>query len=132
MKIRLPYIYLTMYPSFLSCTSSNNICVTVAFSFLFLFICLLIQSADPQSRPVVIIYFRTYCPNRTSLPTFQTFTKQNNFQVRIVFATVETVGRANWIIDDTHMSCFLLLLLSILYFAFISYINQIEGNLSDR
>ena len=57
----------------------------------------LIHSADPQSRPVVIIVFahvvRSYVHPR--------FSKQNKFQAKTMFATGETVGLAGWIIDDT-------------------------------
>ena len=54
---------------------------------------ILIHSADPQSRPVVITIFThvvrlSVCQ---SVPTFQNLAKQNNFQVRIVIATGHTV-----------------------------------------
>ena len=59
---------------------------------------------DPRGRPTVMAvsdhYFRTCC---LSVPTFQNLTKQNNCQSRIVFATGETVGLAEWIIDGTHV-----------------------------
>ena len=40
------------------------------------------------------------------LPTFQNLPKQNNFQVRIVIATGDTVGLAEWIIDGTNILLF--------------------------
>ena len=59
-----------------------------------------IRSADPQSRPVVIIVFthvRWYVR-----PTFQNLAKQNKFQAKtIVTSTGENVGLAEWIINDT-------------------------------
>ena len=54
----------------------------------------MIHEADPQSRPVVIIVFAHVCPH---------FSKQNKFQAKTMFATGETVGLAEWIIDDTYL-----------------------------
>ena len=65
----------------------------------------LIHSADPQLRPVAIIVFihvvRTSV--RTSVrPHFQKLAKKNIFPVKkTMFTTGETVGLAEWIIDDT-------------------------------
>ena len=69
---------------------------------------ILIHSANPQSRLIVISIFahavRLYV--RLSI-TFQNLAKQNKFKT--MFATGETVGLAEWIIDDTclvHFSYF--------------------------
>ena len=72
------------------------------------FYLLLIHEADPLSRSVVITIFESVvCIRltfRTSVPIFQNLAKQNNFQARIVVATGEAVGLAEWIIDDdTHV-----------------------------
>ena len=74
---------------------------------------------DPRGRPTVTAgsdhYFRTWCPSnpqsvrlslRMSVPIFQNVAKQNNFQVRIVITTGETMGLAVWIIVGTKISCF--------------------------
>ena len=53
--------------------------------------CFLIHSADPQSRPVVIIIFSHVRP---SVPT------------KTMFTTGETVGMAEWIIDDICLFLF--------------------------
>ena len=45
---------------------------------------------------------------RPPVPTFQNLAKQNNFQAKTMFTTDETLGLAEWIIDDT---CILLLFL---------------------
>ena len=54
---------------------------------------------DPLGRPTVTAgcdhCFRTCCP---SVPHFS---KQNEFQAKTMFTTGETVGLAEWIIDDT-------------------------------
>ena len=55
-----------------------------------------IHSADPQSRPVVIIVF-----HMSSVRPH--FSKQNKFKAKTMFATGETVGLAEWIIDDTFL-----------------------------
>ena len=62
----------------------------------------LIHKADPQSRPLVIIVSAHIVRSsvRTSVPTFHT--KQNKFQAK----TGETVGLAEWIIDDTCLGSF--------------------------
>ena len=64
---------------------------------LFRFFVQLIHSADPQSRPVVIIVFTHVV--RPSVPTFQNLAK-HKVQAKIVIATV---GLAEWIIADTHV-----------------------------
>ena len=58
-----------------------------------------IHSADPQSWQVVIIVFAHIA--HPSVPSFQNLAKQNKFQVKTMFTTGETVGLAEWIIDDT-------------------------------
>ena len=61
--------------------------------FLEALISLLIHSAGPQTRQVVIIVFvRVVSPH---------FSKSNKFQAKTMFATGETVGLAEWIIDNT-------------------------------
>ena len=62
---------------------------------------LLIHSADPQSRPVWIIVFAHVRP---SVRPFQNLAKQNIFQAKTMFTTGETVGLADWIIDDNLFS----------------------------
>ena len=66
----------------------------------------LIHEAYPQSRPVVIIVF-VHVVRSSVRPHFS---KQNNFQAKAMFSTGETVGLAEWIIDDTCLVsiCFLL------------------------
>ena len=44
-----------------------------------------------------------------SVPTFQNLAKQNKFQLKTMFATSETVGPAEWIIDDTCIVVFVLM-----------------------
>ena len=61
----------------------------------------LIHSANPQSRPVGIIVFAHVV--RPSVPTFQNLEKQN--KAKPMFATGETAGLAEWIIDDTCLVC---------------------------
>ena len=58
---------------------------------------LLIHSANPQSRPIGIIVFEHVV--RPSVSTIQNLAKLN--KVKTIFATGETVGLAEWIIDDT-------------------------------
>ena len=68
---------------------------------------------DPQGRHTGKAssdhYFRTWCLYfRPSVrpyvrPHFSKWLKQKNLPVRIVIATVGTVGLAEWIIDDTHV-----------------------------
>ena len=48
-------------------------------------------------------YFRTCCPFLLPSPFF---TKQNKFQAKTMFTCGETVGMAEWIIDDTYFSFF--------------------------
>ena len=56
---------------------------------------------DPHGRPtitaVVIIIFHM----SSVRPNFQNLAKQNEFQVKTMFTTNETVGLAEWIINDT-------------------------------
>ena len=73
----------------------KHACWSVSLSFL-------IYLADPQLRKVVIIVFT--CVVRTSVTTFQNLAKQNKFQAKTMFTTGETVGLAEWIIDDTCQS----------------------------
>ena len=58
----------------------------------------LIHSVNPQSRSVGIIVF-AHVFLRPSVHTFQNLAKQN--KAKTMFATGETVGLAEWIIDDT-------------------------------
>ena len=53
---------------------------------------------DPRGQPTV-----TAGSDRPSVPTFQTLTKQNNFQVTIVITHGGTMGLAERIIDDTDL-----------------------------
>ena len=62
--------------------------------------------SNPLGRPTVTALsdhcFHTCCPSvRPSVPTFQNLAKQNKFQAKTMFTTCETVGLAEWIIDDT-------------------------------
>ena len=70
---------------------------------------------DPLGQPTVTagsdLYFRTCCPSvRPSVPTCENLAKQYNFQARIVVATGETTGLAEWIIDGTQILFYLLLI----------------------
>ena len=69
----------------------------------------LIHSADPHSRPVVSLF--SYVSSvRSSVPTLQNNSKQNNFQVKtIVITTGVSVGLAEWIIDDTCLVFFIVI-----------------------
>ena len=59
---------------------------------------LLIHEAGPKSRPVVIIVFaHNVRPH---------LLKQNKFQAKTMFTTGETVGLAEWIIDDICLVVF--------------------------
>ena len=64
----------------------------------------LIHSANPQSRPVgIIVFAHSYvCPS-----VRPHFLKQNKFQAKTMFATVETVGLPEWIIDNTCLVDFI-------------------------
>ena len=62
--------------------------------------CLLIHVADPQSRLLVIIVFARVVPSYVRPQIF----KQNEYQVNTMFSTGETVGLAEWIIEDTGLS----------------------------
>ena len=66
----------------------------------------LIHEADPQSRPVVIIVSAHVRPSPL-------FTKRNKLQAKTMFATGETVGLAEWIIDDTCLVSYLFIALRI-------------------
>ena len=69
---------------------------------------LLIHLADPQSLPVVIIVFaHVIRPSVCLSPFIQNLAEQNKFQAKTMFATGETVGLAEWIIDDTCLVTFL-------------------------
>ena len=68
---------------------------------IFFFIRYLIHSANPQSRPVGIIVFAHVVRSYVSTSVRPHFSKQNQFQAKTMFATGETVGLAEWIIDDT-------------------------------
>ena len=59
----------------------------------------LIHSADPQSEPVVIIVFAHVVRPSVliSVPNFRNQAKQNKFQAKTMFTSVETVGLAEWI-----------------------------------
>ena len=57
-----------------------------------------VTSADPQLWPVVIIVF---APVVRPSPIFKNLGKQNEFQAKTMFSTGETVGLAEWIIDDS-------------------------------
>ena len=65
----------------------------------------LIHSADPQSRPVVIIIFAQICV-RTYVPTFQNIEKQNKRREKLVITTCGAVVLAEWIIDDICLVSF--------------------------
>ena len=66
---------------------------------------ILIHSACPQSRGVVVIVFAHVAVHRT-VPNFQNLPKQNRFQEKTMFTTGETVGMAERIIDDTWIQKF--------------------------
>ena len=57
----------------------------------------LIHEVDPQSRTVVIIVFAHVV--RSSVRPH--YSKQTKFLAQAMFATGETVGQAEWIIDNT-------------------------------
>ena len=80
---------------------------------------LLIYLADPQSRPVVIIVFAHVV--RPSVPTFPNLAKQNKFLAKTMFTTGETVGLAEWIIDDSYL-VFVWWRLEKMHFSQVSYI----------
>ena len=60
---------------------------------------ILIHEADPQSRPVVTIVFAHVIRSYVCPYVRPHFSKQNKFQGKTMFATGETVGLAEWIID---------------------------------
>ena len=62
---------------------------------------------DPRGRPTVTAGSDNYFHVCRSVPTFQNLAKQNKFEVRIVIATVVTVGLAEWIIGSTSLVYFL-------------------------
>ena len=80
--------------------------------------CLLSHEADPQSWPVVIIVFAHVVRKsvRPSVPTFQNKTN---------FATGETVGLAEWIIEDTCV-VFYMFITFIYFFTFLKNINMMH------
>ena len=53
---------------------------------------------------MIIFFIHVERPSRSSFPTFS---KQNKFKAKVIFATGETVGvgLAEWIIDDTCLVC---------------------------
>ena len=61
------------------------------------------KTIDPLGRPTVTVgsdhCFRT-CPSVRPSPSFQNLAKQNRFQAKTMFVIGETVGLAEWIIDD--------------------------------
>ena len=60
---------------------------------------------DPRGRPTVTVGSdHCFCTRRPSVRPH--FSKQNKFQVKTMFATGETVGLAEWIIDDTFLVYF--------------------------
>ena len=59
----------------------------------------MIHSADPHLRLVGIIVFALVLSVCPSVPNFQNLANQN--KAKTMFATGETVGMAEWIIDDT-------------------------------
>ena len=67
---------------------------------------LVILNIDSLSRPAVTAgsdhCFRTCCP---SVKIY--IEKQKKFQAKTMFTTGETVGLAEWIIDDTCLVCFI-------------------------
>ena len=73
----------------------------------------LIHSADSQSRPVVIIIFAHVVRAYVRPYVHPHFSKQNKFQGKTIFTTAETVGLAEWIMDDT---C---LVISVIVIAFL-------------
>ena len=55
---------------------------------------------DPLGRPTVTAgRDHCFCTCRPYVPTFQNLAKQN--ETKTTFTTSETVGLAEWIIDDT-------------------------------
>ena len=65
----------------------------------------LIHSADPQSRPVVIIIFgHVVRPFVRPSPLFKS---RKTKQQKTMFATGVTLGLAEWIIDDTCLVSFM-------------------------
>ena len=59
---------------------------------------------------------------------FQNPSKQNKFQAKTLFTTGETVGLAEWIIDDT---CLIYVLISIYGWHMVSDISFLESRLLD-
>ena len=56
---------------------------------------------DPRGRPTVIKAGRDHCFCTCHPSVRPQFSKQNKFQEKTILATGETVGLAEWIIDDT-------------------------------
>ena len=86
------------------------------------FMFLLIHEADPQTWSLVIMVFtNVFRPH---------FSKQNRFQVKTMFATGDTVGLAEWIIDDTCLVffCFLSHSTDLTEMEYLSY-NQLNRDI---
>ena len=60
------------------------------------------KTGDPLGRPTVY-RDHCFCTCHPSVPTFQNLAKQN--KAKTMFAIGETVGLAEWIIDDTCLVC---------------------------
>ena len=65
----------------------------------------MIYSANPQSRPVLIIVSAHVVRPYVS---FQNLAKQNKFHGKTMFTTGETVDLAEWIIDDSCLISFVI------------------------
>ena len=79
----------------------------------------LIHSANPQSRPVGIIVFAHIV--RPSVSTFQNITIQNKVAIG------ETVGLAEWIIDDTCLVAILFMVVAGIEKTFFSILSMFRG-----
>ena len=86
----------------------------------------LIHEADPQTRPVVIIVYAHVA--RPSVSPH--FSKQNKFQAKAMFANGETVGLAEWIIDDTCLVYFKALLVSYQCLNGYSFLHKVKEMLN--
>ena len=69
----------------------------------------LIHSANPQSRPVGIIVFAHVVRPSVRPSVRPHISKQNKFQAKTMVSTGETLGLAEWIIDDTPVLYYLIL-----------------------
>ena len=65
------------------------------------FLCILIHSAYPQSRPIVIIVFAHVVRPYSYVHTFQNLAKQKQISSENNAHYWRVVGPAEWIIDDT-------------------------------